>query len=54
LRHVTENDEWCAEAYLEPDFSEISKDGLHQFMREYVLQAFKLKAEIATSNEVEE
>ena len=42
LKHVTEHDEWCAEAYLEPDYTEIKADHLRAVMREYVLHAFRL------------
>jgi type I restriction-modification system DNA methylase subunit len=42
LRHVTEDDEWCAEAYLEPDYLVLTRDSFIAKTREYVIDAFNL------------
>jgi type I restriction-modification system DNA methylase subunit len=34
---VTANDEWCAEAYMETDYSNLSKDDFEKTLKEYVL-----------------
>ena len=41
---MTENDEWGAEAYLEPDYSDLKEEDFKHAVREYVLSAFKLRA----------
>jgi len=38
-RLVTVDDEWCAEAYLDTDYSSISKDDFERVVREYALFA---------------
>ncbi len=42
LKHVTENDEWCAEAYLEPDYSELTRKTFQDRVRDYVIDVFNL------------
>jgi len=34
---VTANDEWCAEAYMETDYSKLTKDDFLKSIKEYVL-----------------
>ena len=34
-KHVSESDEWCAEAYMETDYSNLSDDDFISKMREY-------------------
>ena len=41
LRAVTASDEWCAEAYMETDYTTIRKEDFQQALREYV--AFQVK-----------
>ena len=41
LRAVTATDEWCAEAYMETDYSTIRKEDFERALREYV--AFQVK-----------
>lgn len=36
-RRVTVSDEWCAEAYMETDYSTITKEAFEQVVREYAL-----------------
>lgn len=36
-QRVTANDEWCAEAYLETDYSSLGKNAFEQVVREYAL-----------------
>jgi type I restriction enzyme M protein len=42
LKHVTENDEWCAEKYLEPDYGKLTPEFYRSGLREYVLNVFNL------------
>ncbi|ASZ09054.1 SAM-dependent methyltransferase [Mesoplasma chauliocola] len=51
---VTGKDEWCAEAYLEPDYSKISKDDLIDLMEDYEIfkMIFKRKKNSATYFEI--
>ena len=42
-RSVTENDEWCAEAYMETDYSKLTRDMFEKDIKEYML--FKLMSE---------
>ncbi len=51
LKHVTASDEWCAEAYLEPNYADLSEDDFVTSVREYVLNAFKLKSDEADGEE---
>lgn len=37
LQHVSFNDEWCAEAYMETDYFEISLNTYDKVVREYIL-----------------
>ena len=41
VRAVTASDEWCAEAYMETDYTTIRKEDFEQALREYV--AFQVK-----------
>ena len=41
VRAVTASDEWCAEAYMETDYTTIRKEYFEQALREYV--AFQVK-----------
>lgn len=40
-QHVTHEDEWCAEAYMETDYSTVTKEIFGDVVKEYML--FKLK-----------
>jgi type I restriction-modification system DNA methylase subunit len=51
LRHVTAKDEWCAEAYMETDYSSITENDFVKVMRNYVI--FKFKNEESVENEDE-
>lgn len=42
VRHVTEDDEWCAEAYLEPNYSELTPENFRSHVREYIIDVFNL------------
>lgn len=42
-RHVEANEEWCAEAYMETDYSTLSDDDFERKMKEYI--AFKFLSE---------
>jgi hypothetical protein len=47
LHKVTADDEWCAEAYLEPDYASLNEADFAAWVREYVLAAFRLQADKA-------
>jgi type I restriction enzyme M protein len=36
LKEVRANDEWCAEAYMETDYSKLSKDDFEKSIRDYI------------------
>jgi type I restriction enzyme M protein len=40
MQEVTKDDEWCAEAYLETDYSTISKDDFTETLKQYVAFQF--------------
>ena len=48
-RHVTSKMEWCAEAYMETDFSKLSEDDFKQTVRDFYL--FNLKSAEQTNDE---
>ena len=50
LQHVTPNDEWCAEAYMETDYSTLNRDIFENELKKYVV--FKILNEGA--NEVQD
>ena len=37
LKKVNSQDEWCAEAYMETNYSELTEDDYMQFVKNYVL-----------------
>lgn len=41
LQTVSANDEWCAEAYMETDYSTITQDNFENVLKEYI--AFRIK-----------
>jgi hypothetical protein len=41
LQKVGANDEWCAEAYMETDYSALTEKDLMKFTKDYIL--FKIK-----------
>jgi hypothetical protein len=49
LQHVTEEDEWCAEAYMETDYSSMTKDYFSNEVKKY--QSFKLFMNTEKDNE---
>jgi type I restriction enzyme M protein len=51
-RHVTEDDEWCAEAYIETDYSTITKVDFERELKKYVV--FKILNESLGESENEE
>ncbi|TKJ43755.1 methyltransferase [candidate division TA06 bacterium B3_TA06] len=44
-KHVTAEDEWCAEAYMETDYSNIAKRIFEETVKDYML--FKLKNDVS-------
>jgi len=44
-KKVSYNDEWCAEAYMETDYSKITKDLFEKTVKEYMI--FKLRNELS-------
>lgn len=40
LRHVTDSDEWCAEAYMETDYSKMTEADFERKLKEYVAFTF--------------
>lgn len=50
-RHVDANDEWCAEAYLETDYSKIQRDDFERVVRNYVV--FKMLGAVPTNENAE-
>ncbi|WP_298481065.1 N-6 DNA methylase [uncultured Maribacter sp.] len=49
LQHVSEEDEWCAEAYMETDYSKMTKDYFANEVKKY--QSFKLFMNTDKNNE---
>jgi len=47
--YVTHNDEWCAEAYMETDYSTISKEDFQKVVKNYMI--FKLVNETVNNND---
>lgn len=41
MKHVTAKDEWCAEAYMETDYSKIKKDEYLKNLKEYVIHKIR-------------
>lgn len=50
-RHVDANDEWCAEAYLETDYSKIQREDFERVVRNYAV--FKLLGAVSTGEKTE-
>ncbi len=40
MKEITENDEWCAEAYMATDYSRLTVDDYEQTVKKFIL--FKL------------
>jgi type I restriction enzyme M protein len=41
MKHVLANDEWCAEAYLETDYSDITKEDFFKHVREFMIHKIR-------------
>ena len=41
MKHVTAEDEWCAEAYMETDYSKITKEDYLKSVKEYVIHKIR-------------
>lgn len=41
MKHVTAKDEWCAEAYMETDYSKITKEDYLKSVKEYVIHKIR-------------
>ena len=52
MRHVTAKEEWCAEAYMETDYSKITEDDFLEKVRDFYL--FALKSAAKDSEDIEE
>ena len=52
MKEVTANMEWCAEAYLEADYSKLTQADFEEVMKNYVL--FQLKCNESVDYEVNE
>jgi len=48
IREVGPQDEWCAEAYLDTNYTSITKDTLLVFVKRYVLKNLMLLHDIRT------
>jgi len=37
MKYVTHEDEWCAEAYMETDYSQLTRDDFEKVVKEYAV-----------------
>lgn len=47
MKEVAPNDEWCAEAYMEPDWSRLNKDELTKTFKEFAVHRLLMETENA-------
>jgi hypothetical protein len=49
MQTVGPDNEWCAEAFLEPDYSQLTREDFQGWLREYVINVYNLSHGVMTA-----
>ena len=53
LQRVGANDEWCAEAYIETDYSKLTQDNFEAVVRDYAVYRLLVRKDLVASGDGE-